>query len=59
MSTQRATPFHCPYCAEEDLRPREDVAGAWLCGACRRVFTVTFVGLNLGEQTSATAEVGR
>ncbi|MDV6012077.1 Insertion element protein [Haloechinothrix sp. LS1_15] len=51
--TGRATPFHCPYCGEEDLRPAEDdgsgaeVAGAWLCADCRRVFTVSFVGLSL------------
>lgn len=59
MSTQRATPFHCPYCAEEDLLPREDAAAAWLCGACRRVFTVTFVGLSLAETTRSTAGTGR
>jgi predicted RNA-binding Zn-ribbon protein involved in translation (DUF1610 family) len=44
--TERATAFYCPYCGEEDLRPQEEPTGAWLCTACRRVFSVTFVGLN-------------
>jgi ribosomal protein L37AE/L43A len=48
--TERATPFYCPYCGDEDLRP-EDSAGAWLCASCRRVFTVRFVGLRPGEVT--------
>ncbi|AIJ21983.1 MULTISPECIES: Insertion element protein [Amycolatopsis] len=47
---ERATPFHCPYCGDEDLRPEED--GAWLCGACRRVFTVKFIGLRFPEGAS-------
>jgi transposase-like protein len=46
-STERATPFYCPYCGDEDLRPEEEPHAAWLCGSCRRVFTVKFVGLNL------------
>ncbi|APU16920.1 MULTISPECIES: hypothetical protein [Actinoalloteichus] len=41
----RAVPFHCPYCAEEDLIPEEEPAGAWLCAGCRRVFVVRMVGL--------------
>ncbi|WP_156757720.1 Insertion element protein [Actinokineospora pegani] len=48
--SERATPFHCPYCGEEDLRPQEEPQSAWLCTACRRVFTVKFVGLNLTTQ---------
>lgn len=50
--TERATPFHCPYCGDEDLRPHEDPAGphgAWLCGSCRRVFSLKFVGLAVPE----------
>jgi len=58
--TERATPFYCPYCGDEDLRPHEDERatapagsghgrGGWLCGACRRVFSVSFAGLLLGE----------
>lgn len=45
--SERATPFHCPYCGEEDLRP--DEAEGWLCVACRRVFSVTFIGIRQPE----------
>lgn len=43
----RAAPFYCPYCGDEDLRPRDNAA--WLCASCRRVFSVTFVGLQIPE----------
>ncbi|WP_433409652.1 Insertion element protein [Saccharomonospora azurea] len=43
----RATPFHCPYCGDEDLRPEDGTV--WLCAACRRVFSVQFVGLRIPE----------
>jgi len=39
--------FHCPFCAEEDLRPAEE-AGAWLCRSCARVFSVRL--LSVAEQ---------
>ena len=43
-SSGRATPiYHCPFCAEENLRPVPEPAGAWVCGACARVFTVGLV----------------
>lgn len=42
-------PLYCPYCAEDDLRPAEDVAGGWVCTACRRVFTVRLAGLTAPE----------
>ncbi|MFF5991569.1 Insertion element protein [Prauserella flavalba] len=45
----RATAFYCPYCGDEDLRPEEN--GAWLCSSCRRVFSVTFIGLQIPEVT--------
>jgi predicted RNA-binding Zn-ribbon protein involved in translation (DUF1610 family) len=51
MSTERATPFYCPYCGDEDLRPEEEPHAAWLCSGCRRVFTVKFVGLHLPSET--------
>ena len=38
-------PFHCPYCAEEDLRPHGDTHGEWECRACLRAFGVRFIGL--------------
>ncbi|WP_290056567.1 Insertion element protein [Amycolatopsis solani] len=46
-STERAVPYYCPYCGDEDLRPEEN--GGWLCSACRRVFSVKFLGLSLPE----------
>ncbi len=27
--SERAAPFHCPYCGDEDLRPNETGHGAW------------------------------
>ncbi|RZS31456.1 hypothetical protein EV193_114149 [Herbihabitans rhizosphaerae] len=51
--SERATPFYCPYCGEEDLAPQEDSHAAWLCYGCRRVFTVKFVGLNLPAREEA------
>lgn len=41
----RMTPFFCPYCAEEDLRPNEASHGAWECRGCARVFSVRFIGM--------------
>lgn len=35
--------YHCPFCAEEDLRPAEEAADAWTCLACARTFTVRLV----------------
>ncbi len=49
--TDRATPFYCPYCADEDLRPHESGHASWRCGSCARVFTVNYVGL---ERTPAS-----
>ncbi|MET9291467.1 hypothetical protein [Streptomyces sp. NPDC003077] len=43
--SERAAPFHCPYCGDEDLRPSEEGHGAWECHACNRAFRLTFLGL--------------
>ncbi|MFI5567605.1 hypothetical protein ACIA6T_09630 [Streptomyces sp. NPDC051740] len=43
--SERAAPFHCPYCGDEDLRPAEEGHGAWECGACNRAFRLKFLGL--------------
>lgn len=48
--TERAVPFYCPYCGEEDLRPEEN--GGWLCTSCRRAFAVTLNGLRLGREST-------
>jgi transposase-like protein len=50
----RATPYLCPFCGEEDLRPVEPPAGTtagasaeprWHCRSCLRLFSLTFHGL--------------
>lgn len=43
--SERAVPFHCPYCASEDLRPHEDAHGAWECRSCLRAFSLKMLGL--------------
>ncbi len=43
--SERSTPFHCPYCADEDIRPHGPSHGEWECRACRRVFALSFRGL--------------
>ena len=47
--SERAVPFHCPYCGNEDLRPHETAEGsphgAWECRACLRAFTLKMLGL--------------
>jgi transposase-like protein len=42
---ERAVPFYCPYCAEEDLRPLDAEPGRYTCGACRRSFALRFLGV--------------
>ena len=44
MSTERATPFHCPYCGDGDLWPHEGAHGSWECRDCQRVFSVKMLG---------------
>ena len=41
--TERAVPFYCPYCGDEDLEPYETYGG-WHCRACTRAFRLRFVG---------------
>ncbi|SCK42913.1 hypothetical protein [Streptomyces sp. WMMB 322] len=50
--SERAAPFYCPYCGDEDLRPSEETGGAaagkgaaWECAACNRAFRLAFLGL--------------
>ena len=42
---ERVVPYHCPFCAEEDLRPAGSTHGAWHCRSCLRVFSVRFHGI--------------
>ena len=44
---ERATPFYCPYCGDEDLRPHGEKGGSWHCRGCARVFALKFVGLEV------------
>jgi len=41
---ERAVPYHCPYCGDENLFPQEG-HGAWECRACLRAFTVQMTGM--------------
>lgn len=41
---ERAVPFYCPYCGEEDLEPRES-DGEWHCRSCIRSFRLRFSGI--------------
>ncbi|KOG17393.1 hypothetical protein [Streptomyces viridochromogenes] len=46
--SERAAPFYCPYCGDEDLRPSEASEGshgAWECAACNRAFQLKFLGV--------------
>ncbi|MEU6119073.1 hypothetical protein ABZ840_31610 [Streptomyces sp. NPDC047117] len=43
--SERAAPFCCPYCGDEDLRPSEEGHGAWECRSCSRAFRLKFLGL--------------
>jgi len=42
--TERAVPYHCPYCGDEDLRPSEEGHGAWECHAFLRAFSLKMIG---------------
>nr|WP_221475381.1 Insertion element protein [Sphaerisporangium rubeum] len=42
--SERAVPFHCPYCGEEDLEPYA-ADGGWYCRSCARAFTVKLLGI--------------
>lgn len=50
MSTEdRAVPFYCPYCGEEDLYPVAQPRGAWRCAGCLRVFALKLIGIGVPE----------
>jgi ribosomal protein L37AE/L43A len=44
--TERAVPFYCPYCGEEDLLPQPQ-DGAWNCRSCTRSFRLHFAGIGV------------
>jgi transposase-like protein len=48
--SERAVPFHCPYCGETDLWPHEPDDGSaghgqWECRGCLRAFSVKLIGM--------------
>ncbi|MEJ3652649.1 Insertion element protein [Actinomycetes bacterium KLBMP 9759] len=51
--TERAVPFYCPYCGDEDLRPAEQTEkvphGAWYCASCLRTFSLKMIGIGVPE----------
>lgn len=47
----RVSPFHCPYCAEEDFVPvgsLEEPDGQFHCRSCDRRYRLSFLGLGPG-----------
>jgi ribosomal protein L37AE/L43A len=46
--SERAVPFYCPYCGDEDLEPYES-DGGWHCRACARAFRLRFVGIGVAR----------
>ena len=49
VATERAVPYHCPYCADENLHPDAESPGAWHCGSCLRTFSVRFLGIKSAD----------
>ena len=48
--SERAAPFYCPYCGEEDLRPYDGPGaghGSWYCAGCARAFGLKFLGVGV------------
>jgi len=42
--SERAVPFHCPYCGDENLRPAA-AHGSWECHSCLRSFSLKMLGM--------------
>ena len=40
--SERAVPFHCPYCGDTNLFPAET---GWECRSCLRAFAVKMLGM--------------
>jgi ribosomal protein L37AE/L43A len=37
------SPFFCPYCGDEAIRPYGEKHGEWQCESCRRAFALKSV----------------
>jgi ribosomal protein L37AE/L43A len=55
--SERAVPFYCPYCGDEDLEPYEG-DGGWHCRACTRAFRLRFVGTGAVSAVSGAPAAG-
>lgn len=54
--TQRAAPFYCPYCGDEELEPYRDTHGAWWCHSCRRAWKLSYIGTGTPEPDGPDAQ---
>jgi transposase-like protein len=41
--SRHMTPFFCPYCGDEEIRPYGETPGEWICESCRRAFSLKSV----------------
>jgi ribosomal protein L37AE/L43A len=41
--SRHMTPFFCPYCGDEAIRPYGETHGEWHCESCRRAFALRSV----------------
>ncbi|KJE23252.1 hypothetical protein FF36_02455 [Frankia torreyi] len=63
--SDRAVPFYCPYCGEEDIvpEPAPDGAGSghghWACRACRRAFRLSLTALAVAAGPVGATPAGR
>jgi len=55
MATERAVPFYCPYCGDEDVRPLTDTHGTWWCQSCRRAWALKMLGIGTPDEIASTA----
>jgi transposase-like protein len=51
--SERATPFYCPYCGDEDIRPAGEQLSTYRCDACLRTWELKFVGTNRRPASAA------
>jgi hypothetical protein len=53
--SERAAPFYCPYCGEQDIRPFGEDHGGWRCGSCLRAFRLSYRGLTRSPAAATAA----
>ncbi|WP_261568782.1 Insertion element protein [Frankia gtarii] len=62
--SDRAVPFYCPYCGEEDIVPEPAADGAgsghghWACRSCRRGFRLSLTALVVAAGPAGSVPVG-